>query len=221
MSWQLHWLEASGDLRPWRETIAEEVEIARRAVAGVLPVSPLDILVQRLPDAVIPETGTTGQAHRGNLFSLTLDPGNPNFERSLREGGLRRTVAHEVHHCMRMTGPGYGWTLGEALVSEGLAGRFVSHLFGSPPEPWECAVSDEVLKAHLPDNPTLLSNGHDHRAWFFGVGGRYPRWLGYTLGYRIAGDWLGTAPGVGGRTWVDVPAHAVIDAARGHTLSNI
>ena len=43
MMWRLHWLEASGDLDPWRSTIAEEVEIARTAVAGVLPVSPPDI----------------------------------------------------------------------------------------------------------------------------------------------------------------------------------
>uniref|UniRef100_UPI000B02FDB5 DUF2268 domain-containing putative Zn-dependent protease n=1 Tax=Methylobacterium sp. CCH5-D2 TaxID=1768765 RepID=UPI000B02FDB5 len=129
MSWQLHWLEASGDLGPWRATIAEEVEIARIAVAGVLPVPPLDILVQRLPGEAIPETGTTGRALRESLFSLTIDPDNPNFARSLRDGDLHRTVAHEAHHCMRMAGPGYGWTLGEALVSEGLAGRFVNRLF--------------------------------------------------------------------------------------------
>lgn len=122
---------------------------------------------------------------------------------------------------MRMAGPGYGWTLGEALVSEGLAGQFVSRLFNSPPEPWECAVTDEVLAANLPDNATLVGNGHDHRAWFFGVGGRYPRWLGYTLGYRIVGDWLETNVSIGGDIWITVPAHEVIEAARGRTLSNL
>jgi hypothetical protein len=221
MSWQLHWLEASGDLTPWRSTIAEEVEIARKAVAGVLPISPLDILVQRLPGAVIPETGTTGQAMRAGLFSLTIDPDNPNFATALSDGDLRRTVAHEAHHCMRMAGPGYGWTLGEALVSEGLAGQFVSRLFSSPPEPWECAVTDEVLVANLPDNATLVGNGHDHRAWFFGLGGQYPRWLGYTLGYRIVGDWLETGADLSGDAWINIPAHEVIKAARGRTLSNL
>lgn len=221
MSWRLHWLEASGDLSPWRATIAAEVEIAQRAVAAVLPPSPLDILVQRLPGAVIPETGTTGQAYRSSLFSLTLDPDNPNFERSLGDGDLRRTVAHEVHHCMRMAGPGYGSTLGEALVSEGLAGQFVSRLFGSPPEPWERAVTDEVLEANLPDDATLIGDGHDHRAWFFGLGERYPRWLGYTLGYRIVGDWLEARTSIRGDAWVNVPAQEVIEAARGRTLSNL
>jgi hypothetical protein len=114
---------------------------------------------------------------RESLFSLTLDPDNPNFERSLGDGDLRRTIAHEVHHCMRMAGPGYGWTLGEALVSEGLAGQFVHRLFGSPPEPWECAVS--------------------------------------------AGDWLEAKAEIGGGTWINVPAHEVIEAARGRTLPNL
>ncbi|WP_375466216.1 DUF2268 domain-containing putative Zn-dependent protease [uncultured Methylobacterium sp.] len=210
MTWQLHWLEASGDLRPWRAAITAEVEIARKAIADVLPVPPLDILVERLPGATIPETGTLGRAHRASLFALTLDPDNPNFARALRDGGLRRTVAHEAHHCLRMAGPGYGWTLGEALVSEGLAGQFVSRVFGTPPEPWECAVTDAVLKANLPDHATLVGNGHDHRAWFFGFGGRYPRWLGYTLGYRIVGNWLRAEPSLGGDAWVNVAAHEVL-----------
>lgn len=220
MSWRLHWLEASGDLGPWRDTIAAEVEIARKAVAGVLPIAPLDILVQRLPAAVIPETGTMGQAYSDTLFSLGLDPDNTNFERSLRDGDLRRTVAHEVHHCMRMAGPGYGWTLGEALVSEGLAGRFVNHVFGTPPEPWECAVTDAELEANLPDDATLVGSAHDHRAWFFGFGARHPRWLGYTLGYRIVGDWLDARTDVDSDAWVNVPADEVIKAARGRTLPN-
>lgn len=122
---------------------------------------------------------------------------------------------------MRMAGPGYGWTLGETLVSEGLAGQFVSHLFGSPPAPWECAVSDEVLRANLPDNVTLISNGHDHRVWFYGFKGERPRWLGYTLGYRIVGDWLDAQATVDGVTWITVPAHEVIKAASGRTLSNL
>ena len=219
MAWKLHWLEASGDLAPWRDTIIAEVEVAREAIASLLPLAPLDILVQRLPGEVIPETGTMGRAYRASLFALTLDPDNPNFSRSIVSGDLRRTVAHEAHHCLRMGGPGYGWTLGEALVSEGLAGQFVHRLFGGPPEPWECAVTDEVLRANLPDDASLFGDSHDHHAWFYGIGGRYPRWLGYTLGYRIVGDWLREKADVSGELWVHVNARKVLAAARGHTLS--
>lgn len=97
----------------------------------------------------------------------------------------------------------------------------MSRLFNSPPEPWECAVTDEVLAANLPDNVALVGNGYEHRAWFFGFEERYPRWLGYTLGYRIVGDWLNSGTDLSGDAWINVPAHVVIDAARGRTLSNI
>ena len=219
MSWNIHWLEASGDLHPWRDTIAAEIAVARDTIATVLPLPSLDILVDRRPGETIPETGTTGRAYRPNLFSLTIDPDNANFHASLSNGDIRRTVVHEVHHCLRMAGPGYGATLGETLVSEGLAGQFVRHLLGTPPEPWEAAVSDAVLAAHRPDSATLAGTDHDHGAWFFGRGGRHPRWLGYTLGYRIVGDWLAAGPAPDGDTWVNVPADTVLAAARGHTLA--
>ncbi|SFL84395.1 DUF2268 domain-containing putative Zn-dependent protease [Methylobacterium pseudosasicola] len=219
MSWHVHWLEASGDLLPWRDTVAAEIAVARDAIARVLPLPSLDILVERRPGETIPETGTAGRAYRPSLFSLTLDPDNPNFATSLGNGDIRRTVVHEVHHCLRMAGPGYGATLGEALVSEGLAGRFVSHLFGTPPEPWESAVSDAVLEANRPDPAALADTGHNHAAWFYGRGGRYPRWLGYTLGYRIVGDWLEAGPAPDGDAWVHVPANKVLAAARGRTLA--
>jgi len=219
MTWQLHWLEASGDLGPWRAAITAEVEIALRAIARLMPLRPLDILVQRRAGEVLPETGTGGEAYHQGLFSLTLDPDNPNFERALADGDIHRTVVHETHHCLRMAGPGYGWSLGEALVSEGLAGRFVRHLFGSGPEPWECAVDDATLAAHRPDTAALTAARHDHAAWFYGIGGPYPRWLGYTLGYRIAGDWARANPDADGDTWVNVPADTVLAAARGHTLA--
>ena len=110
MTWRLHWLEASGDLGPWRSAVADAVEIPPKAAASVLPVPPLDILVQPVPGAAIPETGTTGQALRPGLFSLTIDPDNSDFAKALHDGDLRRTMAHEAHHCLRMAGPGYGWT---------------------------------------------------------------------------------------------------------------
>ena len=106
----------------------------------------------------------------------------------MRDGDLPRTTAHEGHHSMRMAGFGDGWTLGEALVSERLAGRFVSNLFGSPPEPLECVVLDEVLAANLPDNATLVGNGHGQWTCSFGFEEWYLRWLGYTRSYRIVGD---------------------------------
>lgn len=213
MDWRLHWLEAEGDLAPWRERIMADAQDAWQAVSRVVASPPIDVLVQRLPGAVIPEIGLCGHAYRKGLLTLTLDPGNPNLAASLADGSLRRILVHEVHHCLRMGALGYGRTLGEALVSEGLAGHFTGWLFGSPPEPWECAVADEVLRAHRPDADALLDPGYDHDAWFFGVGGKRPRWLGYTLGFQLVGRWLALAGVPQGDAWVNVPATTVLAAA--------
>lgn len=220
MTWHLHWLEASGDLAPWREKIATEIEGARTALSQLLPPPSLDVLIQRLPNVVIPQIGMVGRAYRKNLFSLTLDPDNRNFERCLHDGTLRRQVIHEVHHCLRMGAVGYGRTLGEALVSEGLAGRFVSHLFGTPPEPWECAVDDATLRKQRPEDADLVASPYDHKGWFFGGGGLRPYWYGYSLGYRLVGDWLVTVPEPTASLWVDVSADSVLAAGRRGILSS-
>ncbi|WP_256390362.1 DUF2268 domain-containing putative Zn-dependent protease [Pseudomonas yamanorum] len=99
---------------------------------------------------------------------------------SFRSGSLRRHVVHvvhEVHHCLRMAGPGYGWTLGEAMVSEGLAGQFVRRVLGSQPELWERALAPEELLSSPVELQLLQATYYDHSEWFFGTGTR-PRWLG-------------------------------------------
>ncbi|MES0476805.1 MULTISPECIES: DUF2268 domain-containing putative Zn-dependent protease [Citrobacter freundii complex] len=49
-----------------------------------------------------------------------------------------------LHHAARWQGPGYGSTLGEALVSKGLADHFSLELFGGEPELWERLSLDLV-----------------------------------------------------------------------------
>lgn len=208
--WTLHWLEAEGELETWRPRIAAEIAVTRDIVSRLITPPRLDVLVQRIPGWVIPEIGMAGHAHRRSLLSLTLDPDNPHFAGCLVDGTLRRQVAHEVHHCLRNAGPGYGHSLGEALVSEGLAGHFVTRLFGTPPELWERAVEPTKAVSLFPDADALASTSYNHEAWFFGSGGKYPRWLGYTLGYMIVGRWLEAKADVDGPTLVDIAAADVL-----------
>ena len=215
MRWTLHWLEATADLGPWKDAVAAELEATWRHIEASLAPPRLDILVQRMPGAGIAEIGLVGHAYRPGLFALTLDPVNPNFEASLHDGTLRRMVVHEVHHCMRMAAIGYGRTLGDALVSEGLAGRFTQWVFGSSPEPWERAVDADTLRAHAPDQAALDAIDYGHDAWFYGVGGQRPRWLGYTMGHQIVGTWLDLVGTPDIDTWVSVPAGTVLAATRG------
>lgn len=211
-AWTLHWLEASGSLATHRKALMQAFDVAYRGISQVMPPPRLDVLIQRLPGETIPELGLVGRAYRSTMFSLTLDPDNPNFATSLEGGAMSRHVVHEVHHCLRMAGPGYGWTLGEALVSEGLAGRFVQHVLGSEAEAWERAFSLEALRrfpAHLRE---LEATYYDHSTWFFGTGDK-PRWLGYALGYQVVGLWLASVGAPDADTWLNVSAKDILAIA--------
>ena len=168
----------------------------------------LDILLDR-SNHIIPELGLLGKAHHSSLFSLFCDPNNPAFEDSLVSGAVQRQALHEVHHCMRMAGPGYGWTLGEALVSEGLAGHFVNHLMSTPPEPWESAIDRETLMQYLPAAVELQSSNYNHATWFFGSG-NLPRWLGYSLGFELVRLWRAASQPKTSEEWINTPATKIL-----------
>jgi len=121
--WTVQCLGAEQLERALRDIVEAKIAAARQVIAQLVAPPVLDVKVQVFPGHVIPEIGMVGKACHKGMFVLSLDAGNPNPARCLLDGTLRRQVAHEVPHCLRMAGPGYGRTFGEALVSEGLAGR--------------------------------------------------------------------------------------------------
>jgi hypothetical protein len=143
----------------------------------------------------IPEIGVGGVTHRrtGDVL-ISIGEAPPDGVKAALETWIPAILAHELHHSSRVRmGPGYGITLAEALVTEGLADHFAAEAFpDTPPQPWDNALS-AAQEAGLwrQAEPVLKApGGYDHRAWFFG-GGDLPRWAGYTLGYRIAEAYLG------------------------------
>jgi uncharacterized protein YjaZ len=146
--------------------------------------------------AVIPELGIGGSALVRGAIDVVLDPTNANLKRSLDVGQLARTLCHEFHHCLRHESIGYGRTLGEALVSEGLADQFDRELNGGSGQIWDNALSDQQWRMLLPRvEEALLRPQYDHASWFFGrLDGTVPRWTGYSVGYHLVGEYLTDHP---------------------------
>ncbi|MGK9085293.1 DUF2268 domain-containing protein [Brucella intermedia] len=207
-TWFLHWLTASGGLEEFEQPIFIEITAAFRTLEHFVSPPKLDILLNRSKH-IIPEIGILGRSHNSMLFSLNFDPDNPNLKPSLTNGTLQRQLLHEIHHCMRMAGPGYGWTLGEALVSEGMAGHFVQHLMNTPPELWERAVPIDRLKVHCPTVAELQSTDYDHAEWFFGRG-EIPRWLGYSMGFELVRLWRETVRPETQDQWINTPSSEIL-----------
>ena len=216
-NWKVHWLTAAGDLADWKASISRQITAARKAMAPFVAVQPLDILVERGSEGLIPEIGLRARAGRSSAITLVFDPYNDNFERALAKRAGTRQILRAAHQAMRLAGPGYGFTLGGAMVSEGLAGQFVRLVLNSAPEPWDVAVTD--MDCWWPEYRTLMSPKFDHAAWFEG-GGDKPRWLGYTLGFKLAENWLTSGAQITPRRMIDIPAPKVLTAALAQEIAS-
>jgi uncharacterized protein YjaZ len=135
---------------------------------------------------VIRQTGVGGVTDSGTgAVSIEIGTTSPLPRRNVLTVQLRRTLAHELEHAARVTvGPGYGSTLLDTIVSEGLADTFATSLYPDALHPQTHALSARQehrlwMRARQHLYELLWGARHDH--WMFGGGG-FPRWTGYTLG---------------------------------------
>ena len=190
--WTLHLVNARNQLASCEAAIRSACEEAQDRLAAVTPPLPLDIVVSAtrdMPEALF----VSGHCYEPGVVGLRLDLGQSRSEEELRTG-LLKTLFHEFHHALRWEGPGYGDTLGEALVSEGLAQRFLHEMMDCPPEPWEDAVSAEVCESYRRCALAAFDDdSYDHAERFFGAG-EMPNLLGYTLGRWIVDRFMERHP---------------------------
>ena len=89
---------------------------------------------------------------------------------------------------------GYGETLFDALITEGLADHFDREVNGGDPPPWSTSLSDAQREVWLKRaREEFGSTSYDHAAWFYGKEGGQPKWTGYALGYHLVGEYLNRA----------------------------
>ncbi|WP_217475619.1 DUF2268 domain-containing putative Zn-dependent protease [Stutzerimonas stutzeri] len=204
-SLNIHFLdarEALSDVREWVHAALTETFIKANTL---LALGPLDVVVKPSVD-VIPEKGHLGYAPEPGLVFVSVDPGSPLF-RANNEDSFERMFAHELHHVARWDGPGYGRSLGEALVSEGLAGFFAREVCGGALEPWERLSLGEVGPYVSRAERHWSSLNYDHPAWFLGHGD-LPRWLGYSMGHQLIARFLSRHPGATAAQLADADAQA-------------
>lgn len=193
MNVHLHILNASGAFDLVSKFIEDEFAKSLTRISDALSISDVDVVLYDNPKGVIPEVGIGGNSPNGHLVFVYLDSKFPTLKRTIQEQ-LKRTLAHELHHCMRWRNPGYGKTLLEALVSEGLADHFDLEVNGGNPQPWCTALhGKEVATFFKRAEREYNAKNHNHRAWFFGTDS-IPRWAGYTLGYQLVGAYLKEHP---------------------------
>lgn len=168
----------------------------------------------------IPGVGVGGYTRGTGDVDLYIVAYPDGLRREL-EDWLPRTVAHELHHSSRIrTGPGYGPSLADALVAEGLADRFADSVFPKArAAPWDHSLSRaEELSAWKGAQPMLYTpGGYVHSIWFFD-GGELPRWTGYSLGYDLVEPYLRAHRS--SQAAVHVPTRRVLAAFHGFQVES-
>ena len=190
-----HILLASGRLTPFVDQIKKEFDNSVGQITKKMLISNIDVVIYDNPEGVIPEVGVGGYAPNSHLVFISLDPQFSDFQHTITKE-LKRTLSHEINHAIRWRDPGYGKTLLEALVTEGLADHFDVEVNHEDPEPWCIALSVEQIEVLLDKAKKEFSNkNYDHNAWFFGSTEKgIPRWTGYSLGFKLVRDYLQKNP---------------------------
>lgn len=191
MSINIYILKATGCLNPFAKDIEKQSEKAIKKVAARIPISNVDIVFYDNPKEAIPEIGIGGYTPSPHLVLIALNPQFPNFNKTVNQE-IARTIAHELYHCLRSRGPGYGKSLLAAMVSEGMADHFDLEVNGGKPRLWNVALSDkQMFNLGEKAKKEFQNENYNHNEWFFGSkDGTIPRWSGYTLGFKLVSDYL-------------------------------
>lgn len=182
--WNIHFLNARHGLT---RVLPEIRMAAREAVALVeehCDLPRFDLIVRAATGRVRGDRGPLAHTPAAGQIEMTLNPEDFTHQSAVR------ALVREMHHIIRHDGPGYGRSLGDALVAEGIAGHFVLHVLGGKPDPWDAVVPASGLGRRALNEWSRLD--FDRPSWFDGKGD-IRKWAGYGLGHRLIADELAQA----------------------------
>lgn len=186
-------LSGAGALLAHQSAIEEEVARTLDAVQPLLSLTDLRISLIADPNQVIPEIGMGGFNPSAGEVRLYADPSWPDLEGLLRSELLTQ-LAHEMHHAKRRRLRGYGSTLLQAAVSEGLADHFALEASGGAPPIWVDALTPGELANWIPEVVSHSTGAYNHAEWFYGTNPSIPRWTGYAVGFELVRAYLEQHP---------------------------
>ena len=158
-----------------RDDLSDEIKgvienVAQESFLAIRKVMPIDNLIIRIvdnPSLIIPGIGVGGFSPNKEEVLISIDTEFQYKNSSLRQE-LAPILAHEVHHTNRRRTVGYGSTLLEAIISEGLADHFSIEINGILPPPWSKALNNEDLQFWITKASEIWTDPtYNHSQWFF------------------------------------------------------
>lgn len=194
--WTLHLLNARKRLIPVMSQIRATAREAVARVGDHAELPPFDLVV-RAGDGPVPDGGIIARSPGPGVIEVTLAPDRADT------APLLRVLVREMAHLIRWDGPGYGRSLGEVLVSEGVAGHFVLHILGGPPDACDSVRPPSGVARQAMNE--WARRDYDHARWFEGKGD-LRKWTGHGLGHRLIAEHLGQNPDVSATSLATAPA---------------
>lgn len=192
---------AAGDLTKFIPLIDDSLKKAIPIIQKELKAEAIDIVFVSASSQTIPEYGIGGNSPGPNHIYISFDPDSD----KITKRGLEGSLLHEAHHCMRWRDPGYGETLGEAMISEGLACLYEEEHGSRVPIYARVSLSKQEIESAEKE---INSKKYNHAEWFFGTG-KTARWFGYTRGYELCKLYSNTK-GLSAADLVHVPASEIL-----------
>ncbi len=202
----------SGRLGDGRGDVERLVRETLATAAAQVSLERVTVVVATGTDTVIPELGFGGRADAGTV-RMVFNTGSSLWQATL-EAEFPPLLAHELHHVARIRAVGFPDHLLDALVLEGLADQFSRELLATPDAIWAVALTGselELWSQRAAEN--YFNTDYNHNAWFFGTGNP-PRWAGYSVGYKLAGDFLSANPGRTAASSVAEPSASFVGGTR-------
>lgn len=131
---------------------------------------------------VIPKLGIGGSAIGKSCIEIKIDFSRKDL-RKIIDVELPATIYHELAHLVRKDSFGYGNTLLDSFVSEGVSCFVEKSILPNRKIPYIQKIKAEQ-KLWNKAKKLLGKTKYNYSEWFFGSG-KLPNWTGYRLGYLI------------------------------------
>lgn len=159
--------------------------------------------------------GVDGDALSAGVLQVRLDLRNEKFPLNILLGTpLKGLIYHETNHVARWQGPGYGWTLFEATISEGLATVYEKMITEPHPMPHADYSNIAELLPYYKNRNRDEDKGYNHSSWFFGMDTNYPKYLGYKVGTYIVDQALVMNPSLSIKDLTLMEAEKVLELSK-------
>jgi uncharacterized protein YjaZ len=184
----INYVKTESNLSVNQKNLLEKTIKEHALIAGkILRLPFITITVYPKPSWTIPETGENGFTPSAEWIQIYIDPKNKlhRFD-FIAQKIIPGTIYHEMSHAARWRTIGYGNSLLEAIISEGLASAFEKDQWSELTAPW-LKWQEKEIKDYLKifkKRKNKINSAYNHGEWFF-VQGNLPKWIGYKIGAYI------------------------------------